>query len=778
MPTPLQIDQQIELEKEAIQYGLHKLEKNTLRLEEKAYASASVYGVASIELLLPVVVEQIEATLHRIHEGKNGQAFAEIHKYLADVEPLAAAAVACKIIFDKVFSHKRDDNKLVNVCLAIGDAIQDECQLRYYEETCPGLLKSIKDKYWHRAIGTHQKKTVAQVLINRANAAPWAKWGSVNCTKLGGWLLECVLQASNWFEKQQVRVNKKTDNFLVPTEQFLSVKDQVLAEAELFTPMSWPMLIEPNDWSEEHKGGYLLNEVMHGDEMVRRGDRRLIQGETPFNFLNKIQKVGYTLNTFTMEVAEELYERGREVGKFIPIMDIQLPSKPPDIADNKESRHKYKREAAEKMNERANNFRRSCRTRATMETARRFIGKTFYLPWSLDYRGRAYPIPPFLTPQDTDFGKSLIRFAEEAEVTPIAEEWLAFQVATTYGLDKASIEERLEWTKNNTTLITRIALDPLGQISEWEVAEEPFQFLAACDEYYQCVISHNKKTTGLMVATDATCSGLQILAGLAKDASTARLVNVLPGDRPSDAYKAVAEQALPNVPDSVKPLMDRKVVKRVVMTVPYNSKPISNRKYIKDALKEKGLDVSKEDLTATVQAVRDAMEVVVPGPMAAMRWIERQVSAALKDGKTYLTWTTPSGFVVKQKFHKKEFQTLSLKLMGRVSMRVCTGDGIKIDKSHHLNATAPNLIHSLDASLLHLSAIDFHHPIALIHDSVLCRATDMTELSDLVRQTYFNIFTGESYFKQWADEIGAEEEPPMIGDLEPSHVINSTYFFC
>ena len=24
----------------------------------------------------------------------------------------------------------------------------------------------------------------------------------------------------------------------------------------------------------------------------------------------------------------------------------------------------------------------------------------FYIPWSFDYRGRAYPIPAFLTPQD------------------------------------------------------------------------------------------------------------------------------------------------------------------------------------------------------------------------------------------------------------------------------------------------------------------------------------------------------------------------------------------
>ena len=83
-----------------------------------------------------------------------------------------------------------------------------------------------------------------------------------------------------------------------------------------------------------------------------------------------------------------------------------------------------------------------------MEAVNRFkdIDK-FYIPWSFDYRGRAYPIPSFLTPQDTDFGKSLLMFAEGSYMTPEAEEWLAFSAATTYGLDKAPMSERLEGLK-------------------------------------------------------------------------------------------------------------------------------------------------------------------------------------------------------------------------------------------------------------------------------------------------------------------------------------------
>ena len=779
MPTPSQIEEQVQLERDQIAQGLKRLRKNTKQLEEKSYASASVYGIASIDTLLPLVVERIKSTTNRIKEGKTGRSFKEIQKYLADLEPLAAAAIACKITFDKVFSYKEGSNQIVKVCDAIGHAVEDECQMRHYENSAPGLLAVLKENYWHKSIGTHQKIVVIQTLMNRYDVDKWVTWGSSNRVKLGAWLLDCIMETSGWFYKDLRKEGRRRVNYVVPTPEFIAIKDQVIKDSELFAPLAWPMLIEPNDWGEK-PGGYLLNEVMNGHEMVRRGDHTSIQGETPIAFLNKIQKVGYQLNTFTVNVAEKLCEKEINVGKFIPIINVDLPPKPPDIADNKDARKSYRRAAAEVMNRNANAFRRSCRTRMTMEAVRRFKGKEFFIPWSFDYRGRAYPIPAFLTPQDTDFGKSLIRFSNESTLTTEAIEWLSFQCATTYGLDKATMAERLQWTKDNIFTVTSVAEDPIGNIGLWEVAEEPWQFLASCEEYYACVITQRRKTTGLPVATDATCSGLQILAGLAADKKTAQLVNVLPSERPQDAYKVVAEVSKWNIPDRLRDIWDRKCVKRTVMTIPYNAKPFSNRTYIRDALLEKNIEIDKDELTQTVQAVRDAMHNVVPGPMSVMKWIEDEVAKAITRGVKEIEWTTPSGFVVHQRIMKKKVESLQLQLLGLIRIQVATDDTDKVDRARHKAATAPNLIHSLDASLLHLSVQRFNSPIALIHDSVLCRATDMSVLSNIVRETYMGLFANNDYLTDFATQIEAESEPPIIGTLKPNEwsVIDSTYFFC
>ena len=350
MLTPAQIDEQVELERDQIRQGLKRLKDQTIKLEDKEYASATIYGISSIDTLIPLLVERITDTNIRIHKGHNGVAFRDIHEYLQGLEPSAAAAIACKLTFDKVFSFKEGSNVLTNVCDAIGQAIEDECQMRHYESKAPGLLHTLKQNYWHRAIGTRQKLVVIRTLMNRYKVEYWNPWLRSNRIKLGAWLLDCIMESSGWFYRQSLRQGRKTTIYVVPTPEFMDIKDEVMANAELFSPLAWPMLITPRDWTNESPGGYILNEVMHGHDLVRRVDHHRIQGEKPLAFLNQIQKVSYRLNSFTVNVAERLQDYGIAVGKFLPIVDYDLPPKPVDIETNKEARKSYRRAAAEVPN--------------------------------------------------------------------------------------------------------------------------------------------------------------------------------------------------------------------------------------------------------------------------------------------------------------------------------------------------------------------------------------------------------------------------------------------
>ena len=109
------------------------------------------------------MVDCINANRLRIKQGNAGVNFKEIHQYLKDFEAEAAAAIACKLTFDKVFSTKPKANTVSSVTDAIGKAIENECMMRYYETNVPGLLHSLKENYWHKSIGKRGDVLLASV---------------------------------------------------------------------------------------------------------------------------------------------------------------------------------------------------------------------------------------------------------------------------------------------------------------------------------------------------------------------------------------------------------------------------------------------------------------------------------------------------------------------------------------------------------------------------------------------------------------------------------------
>ena len=85
-PTPQQISEQVELERTAIKQGLKRLQDQTIKLEDQNYGSATIYGISSIQSLLPRLVSRIEETNYKIHERHNGHCFKDIHQYLKDID--------------------------------------------------------------------------------------------------------------------------------------------------------------------------------------------------------------------------------------------------------------------------------------------------------------------------------------------------------------------------------------------------------------------------------------------------------------------------------------------------------------------------------------------------------------------------------------------------------------------------------------------------------------------------------------------------------------------
>ena len=81
MLTEQQIEDQEEFERKQISGGLHRLHSNTKKLEEKTYASATVYGSACMSSILPDLIAFIESKKkkYKVIAGKNTVVF---HKHI------------------------------------------------------------------------------------------------------------------------------------------------------------------------------------------------------------------------------------------------------------------------------------------------------------------------------------------------------------------------------------------------------------------------------------------------------------------------------------------------------------------------------------------------------------------------------------------------------------------------------------------------------------------------------------------------------------------------
>ena len=92
----------------------------------------------------------------------------------------------------------------------------------------------------------------------------------------------------------------------------------------------------------------------------------------------------------------------------------------------------------------------------------KFLGDIFYLPHNLDFRGRAYPLPPHLNHIGDDLSRGLLLFGEGKPLGERGLRWLKIHLSNLYGYDKATFDERVEFVHKNLDDIFDSAENPIN----------------------------------------------------------------------------------------------------------------------------------------------------------------------------------------------------------------------------------------------------------------------------------------------------------------------------
>jgi hypothetical protein len=431
-----------------------------------------------------------------------------------------------------------------------------------------------------------------------------------------------------------------------------------------------------------------------------------------------------------------------------------------------------------------------------LRIANLFSSGPFYLTYNCDFRGRLNPIPHFNYAR-ADHVRSLFKFANGEQLGTDGLSWLAIHCANCEGsTDKKPWSDRIEWTNEHRRDIQKIASDPLGTLDLWKGADSPFQYVAACLELTAAWADPTNFVTHLPVGFDGSCNGIQHLALMCCDLAAGEMVNLTDTDRPQDVYSHVAARVNTAVRvdepgewaqwwrdyfESIDERQIRKLVKQPVMTFAYNVTVPGMTRQVADAyfeISKKQLDFAAARYLAT--QIRAAAESLLPGPAKVMRYV-CDLAANRAAQKLPLKWKSPTGFPVCNLYQKPRLKRLRI---GPREFTVADGYLPGIDKEGAVDASAPNFVHSFDASHLvrtvNAATDEGITDIVTVHDSFACLAPHAKRFGKIIRTQLALIYACQNHLLGLCDQNAGDPigmPLPPLGKLDPLWVQDAEYLF-
>jgi DNA-directed RNA polymerase len=748
---------------------------------------------------------------------------------------------------------RRGDHSFVAALAGIGCAINDELWANDLLQTDAKLARRINKQAKERFGSVSLRKDYAKRLAE-AEGFQMAEWSSPTLMRAGNWGANILLAAMPLvFQREEGRA--RSSAMWTITEFGMDMAKAALAEAVCLCPVYQPRSVRPKDWdrfvmriAEDDRtlDRAQLLRTRHKDIMSAASHAIRTGSMAPtLKALNTLQSVPFKINTWIMDVIIGCYNNSIDIEGLPSWGRLPVPKKKPaeewlHMSVEQRRLHAKTRRGRQRAN-RTNDADTISFTEDMEVAARLAVAEQFYTPMNMDWRGRVYSLTQFNF-QREDRVRALFLFANGE---PIGEEgihWLKVHVANSGAFDKVDkkpIEERIKWVDDNLTLITDYVKRPLYNTG-WTKADSPFLFLAACHELITAISQGPGYICSLPVSWDGSCSGLQHLAAMTL-APEGSHVNLTDNAEPADVYQLVADIAKASIEadlsndelfgkvdddrkerKTIAPLkklarialahgVDRKLVKRNVMTFAYSSKEFGmSEQQFEDTMEPLELKLLKGEISEhpfgetedewrlasryLAKRVLAAIKSVVRLPADAMEFMQKLAKALAHEGKP-LRWTSPAGVPCINRYHAITTERIELwchsnGVKQRTTTTVATGYEDPIAKDKAAAGIAPNFVHSHDAAHLLLtvcaSADEDITDIATVHDSFGCLPSRAGRFNAIIREQFLKMYEDHDVLAELLESARADLTPanhdklpalPEKGALDLKEILNARYAF-
>lgn len=797
---------QAELEQQMVDGGRAKVLGSFKRNEDAGAAHNNPYASAVYRRFVQPLADSIEAYCGEVKRGvqASGKALLRPH------DPMVLAFLTVRMLMDTTLQAKK--NAPTAVARLLGQAIYGETLLAKFEHVEPDLYFTLVKDFERRMTKSERHRlTVFKMQAEKAGV-PLPVWSPEDKLAIGT-ILIYLARDVGLIDISEVREGKKTMRVYELVAEVAGMLDHIKGFVAGIQPMSLPCVEPPRDWTDANNGGYHTEVMRRVAPCCIRGRPRVEDltdvPEVPLRALNILQSRPWRINGAVLDAVDAVGQRF-DVGEVLAQAELPKPLAPEWLSEDmtKEQMHggqlaefaAWKIEMREWYTESKNRGVQWGRYYEAIRVARQFRDVPFWFVYQYDYRGRAYANTRGVSPQGSDLQKALLRSAVGVPINdPVAKFWFYTAGANRFGFDKATLQERYEWTSERSALICSIAMDPLAN-RQWTEADNPFQFLAWCFEFAQLTAMPESFVSHLALGQDGSCNGLQHFSAMLRDSVGGRATNLLPSLSQQDIYRLVALETsrilqgisvLDTAPFARRWQMhnlSRDLVKRSVMTLPYGSTRFSCSDFIYSeyVAKHKAPEFDKSEYRAAARwlsvPVWDAIGNVVVKAREAMQWLQDASDELIDAGIDEINFRSPSGFMVRQRYGKLDFIQVKTRLAGGVRIRPTIRMELEEPcKRRHRNGIAPNFIHSCDAAHMHflICAADDHGlgHLAFIHDDYGTTADGTETLHRLIRETFVMMYKLGCPLTIFKDSYGITAPIPEYGDLDIEVVLDSVYFF-
>lgn len=764
----------------------------------------------------------VEAIRQEVEEGRKATRSKKYTLPLLSLHEEKLAFITLQSIFNLAFI-KDDELNGIPILGAkrtlLGREIGDRCWLELCFDRATSrerdIFEALKKKY-----PRHVAERIAKRLVGKFVTE---KWSEKNYDlHLGQFLIE-LAEKNGLVKGEEKRSGRRTIRFVQLSQEAEQAFAKLRGANEvLAVPMYMPMIVPPRHWNNLKGGGYLSNRKTEDLQLVkhkawnRQQILRTFEGadlRRVTSAVNALQETAWRTNQAVYRVLKLLSEQRKTLPGFHPIR--KLPSKLPwhQRSDPEYDKRKVEYDLVSTRNRKARRFRHiiiPMRIRACEELA----NAEFFFPYQIDFRGRVYPLPQVFHPQADDLGRALIEFAEGKPLGEEGEFWLKVHLANSYGKDKLSFDERIQWVESNKSKILETAkqvrkflytppIQMAFTTTWWKKADKPWSFLAACLEWADYLRDSRLFKSHLNVSMDGTCNGLQHLSAMGRDEDGGRATNLSDAEKPADIYQEVADRLHRMVQSDYEKgeqlaldwcnngkqflkngRIDRKLAKHATMTTPYGV----TLNGIADKLRQdgftEGLDEPWKGSIFLSQRLERAITDVVSKAKEIMRWLQVDVAELLAKQNQGCSWITPAGCIVIQEYRKPIEVRARVKKHRYTIYRENPNGKVRVDKQK--KTIVANFVHSMDAAHMMLTVNALHRvgltSFAMIHDSFGVHACDIPILNTLLRREFVQMYRQpvlESLFTRVNNITGITlKEPPALGHLDRKRVMQSKYFFC